>query len=217
LSQKLEDMGAHLEHLTDSEVQDAEEMTARADEMAAHADEISAHADEMSARAAEISKSGGSVVLDEIRNGATISTGGGDVEIGKTAGPVVVSTGGGDMDIGPVHGSLDASTGAGDIQVRVAATDQNIELSSGSGKITVELPASFDGRIDLETGYTKSLGRATKIDSEWRLERESTTAWDSENGTPRRYVRAHATLGEGRGRVRVTTVNGDIVLRRAKQ
>jgi DUF4097 and DUF4098 domain-containing protein YvlB len=156
-------------------------------------------------------------VLDEIRNGATISTGGGDVQIGRTAGPVVVSTGGGNMEIGPVSGSLDASTGAGDIQVQVATTKETIELSSGSGKITLDIPASFDGRIELETAYTKSLGRATKIDSEWRLERETTTNWDGERGTPRRYVRAHATLGEGRGLVRVTTVNGDIILHRAKQ
>src|SRR6185295_12746805 len=112
------------------------------------------------------------------------STGGGDVEIGRTAGPVVVSTGGGDMEIGPVNGSLDASTGAGDIQVRVAARDETIDLTSGSGKITLELPASFDGRIDLESGYTKSFGRAAKIDSEWKLTRESTTDWDDRQGTP---------------------------------
>jgi len=171
-----------------------------------------------SKQAAELSKSGGGVTLDEIPRGATISTGGGDVEIGRTAGPVIVSTGGGDMEIGPVNGSLDASTGAGDIQVRVEASDETIDLTSGSGKITLELPASFDGRIDLETGYTKSFGRATKIDSEWKLIRESTTDWDDQRGqTPRRYVRGHTVLGEGRGRVRVTTVNGDIVLRRTKQ
>jgi beta-lactamase regulating signal transducer with metallopeptidase domain len=189
LSEKLDDLGEHL-----------------ANSAAALAD-----------RPAEISKSGGGVTLDEIPRGATISTGGGDVEIGRTAGPVVVSTGGGDMEIGPVNGSLDASTGAGDIQVRVAARDETIDLTSGSGKITLELPASFDGRIDLESGYTKSFGRAAKIDSEWKLTRESTTDWDDRQGTPRRYVRGHAILGEGRGRVRVTTVNGDIVLRRAKQ
>ncbi len=196
LGEKLEDMGENWSILTDSAVLAAKDAAAQA---------------------AEISKSGGEVTLDEISHGATISTGGGDVEIGKTAGPVVVSTGGGDMEIGPVHGSLDASTGAGDIQVRVAATDETIDLSSGSGKITLEIPASFDGRINLETSYTKSFGRATKIDSEWKLERESTTAWDGSEGTPRRYVRAHGTLGEGRGVVRVSTVNGDIVLRRAKQ
>ena len=195
LGEKLADMGEHLSHLTDTVVLPSAEL----------------------ARAAEISKSGGSVVLDEIRNGATIQTGGGDVEIGKTAGPVVVSTGGGDMEIGPVNGSLDASTGAGDIQVRVAATDQTIDLSSGSGKITLELPASFDGRIDLETAYTKSFGHATKIDCEWKLTRESTSDWDGQRGTPRRYVRAYGTLGDGHGRIRIATVNGDIVLRRARQ
>ena len=164
-----------------------------------------------------VSKSGSSIVLDEIRNGANMSTGGGDVEIGRTTGPVVVSTGGGDMEIGPVNGSLHASTGAGDIRVLVAATDETVELTSGSGRVVLELPASWSGRIDLETGYTKSFGRTALIESDWKLTQEATTEWDGRGGqTPRRYIRAHGTLGDGRGRVRVTTVNGDIELRRTR-
>ena len=168
-------------------------------------------------RNVKMDKSGGAVVLNEIRNGANISTGGGDVEIGKTAGPVVVSTGGGNMKFGPVSGSLEASTGGGDIHVRVAADDETIDLTSGSGKIVLELPASWSGRIELETAYTKKFERATRIESDWKLTQESTTEWEGKGGqTPRRYVRAHGTLGEGRGRIRVSTVNGDIELRRAR-
>jgi beta-lactamase regulating signal transducer with metallopeptidase domain len=232
LSRELKNLGENLEELTGSEVTvNAKELMDRSEALALHSkelaenskeltersEELTERSAELALRAVELSKSGGGITLTDIPRGATMSTGGGDVRIGRTAGPVVVSTGGGDMEIGPVYGSLHASTGAGDIQVRVAATDQTIDLSSGSGKITLEVPASFDGRIDLETAYTKGFGRATKIDCEWKLTRESNSDWDDQRGTPRRYVRAYGTLGDGHGRIRVSTVNGDIVLRRARQ
>jgi hypothetical protein len=75
--------------------------------------------------------------------------------------------------------------------------------------------AGFDGAIELETSYTESHGRATRIESAWQLQHEPTTAWDDREGTPRRYVRARGVLGNGRGLVRIKTVNGDIELRRA--
>jgi len=197
--------------------EDMDEINVQTEIQAEQAKEMAGKADELAAKAAEISKSGGSIELTDIPHGATLSTGGGNVNIGRTAGPVIVSTGGGDMSIGPVYGSLSASTGGGDIVVRVATNNETIDLSSGSGKIMIELPASFDGRIDLETAYTKSHEREARIDSDWKLTRDPVTEWMHNEGTPRKYVRAHGTLGDGRGHIRVSTVNGDIVLRRSRQ
>ena len=191
-------------------------MSESADESAKNAARLSELADESAKKAARITKSGGGVELSEIPHGADISTGGGDIVIGKTGGVVDLSTGGGDIEVGPVSGSLSASTGAGNVRVRVGDADK-IDLSSGSGNVILELPASFSGTIELETGYTKNLGHATRIVSDWNLVRESTTDWDGSGGqTPRRYVRAHGTIGNGQSRVRVETVNGNIELRRAR-
>ncbi len=165
-----------------------------------------------------INKAGGAVELDEAPEGAVIHTGGGHVSVGRSAGLVDASTGGGDVEIGPVAGSVRAGTGAGDIRVTLADAGgerQTVDLTSGSGHMIVELPAGFDGAIELETAYTKSYGRTTRIDSAWELQRESTQEWDDRMGSPRRYVRARGVLGNGRGLVRVKTVNGDIELRRA--
>ena len=167
-----------------------------------------------------IRKAGGDVELEEAPQGAVIYTGGGRVSVGRSAGLVDASTGGGDVEIGPVTGSVRAGTGGGDIHVMLAdagSEPQTVDLTSGSGKMIVELPAGFDGAIELETAYTKSHGRATRIESAWELQREPTTEWDSRQGTPRRYVRARGVLGSGRGLVRVKTVNGDIELRRASR
>lgn len=166
-----------------------------------------------------ITKAGGDVELEEAPEGAVISTGGGHVSVGRSAGLVDASTGGGDIELGPVAGSVRAGTGAGDIHVTLADAGgerQTVDLTSGSGKMIVELPADFDGAIELETAYTKSHG-TTRIESAWKLQREPTTEWDSRQGTPRRYVRARGVLGNGRGLVRVKTVNGDIELRRASR
>jgi len=165
-----------------------------------------------------IQKAGGDVDLEEAPEGAVIHTGGGEISVGRSAGLVDASTGGGNVEIGPVAGSVRAGTGAGDIHVTLADAGgerQTVDVSSGSGKMIVELPAGFDGAIELETSYTESHGRATRIESAWQLQQEPTTDWDDREGTPRRYVRARGVLGNGRGLVRIKTVNGDIELRRA--
>jgi len=164
-----------------------------------------------------ITKAGGDVELEEAPEGAVVHTGGGNVSVGRAAGLVHAGTGGGNLEIGPVRGSVRAGTGAGDIHVVLAdagSERQTAELSSGSGKVVVELPSGFDGKIELETAYTEDHGQV-RIESAWPLRNEPVTELDGREGTPRRYVRAHGVLGKGQGLVRVKTVNGDIELRRA--
>ncbi|MDQ3520522.1 MAG: M56 family metallopeptidase, partial [Gemmatimonadota bacterium] len=165
-----------------------------------------------------VRKAGGPIVLGEAPHGATISTGGGDIRVGRGAVMVDAHTGGGDIEIGPVAGSVRAGTGAGKVRVTLVdaqGAEQSVEIRSGTGQVIVELPANFNGKIELETAYTRAFGRATRIESPWDLEREETTAWESNRGTPRRFVRARGVTGSGGGIVRVNTVNGDIILRRA--
>ena len=166
----------------------------------------------------QISKAGGDVDLENAPEGARITTGGGDIRVRRGAGTVEASTGGGDVEIGPIAGSVRAGTGAGTVHVTLADADgrtQTVEITSGSGPVVIELPEDFDGRFELETAYTRSFGRATRIESAWSLDHDATTGWDGSQGTPRRYVRAHGVAGDGRGRIRVRTVNGDIQVRSA--
>jgi beta-lactamase regulating signal transducer with metallopeptidase domain/DUF4097 and DUF4098 domain-containing protein YvlB len=163
-----------------------------------------------------IEKAGGDVILDAAPNGAHVRTGGGDVRIGSGAGRVDASTGGGTVTVGPVAGSVSAVTGAGDVRIIVdpAREPQVIEASSGYGRIIIELPADFDGRLDLETAYTRTHESRARINSDWDLERDPLTGWETRYGTPRRTLRARAVLGRGTGRVVVRTVNGEIEIRR---
>jgi hypothetical protein len=96
----------------------------------------------------------------------------------------------------------------------VRAIDQIIEASSGSGRVIIELPSDFDGRLDLETAHTRTHEETARIRSDWDLNREPLTDWDDRYGTPRRYLRATAVIGRGNARVVVRTVNGEIEIRR---
>src|SRR6185436_15092558 len=161
-----------------------------------------------------VERAGGDIRLDEAPAGAVVNTGGGDIVVGRAGGSVEASTGGGSIRIGPVAGSVRAGTGAGDVEVTLidaGGESQSVEVKSGNGRVVIELPADFDGRVDLETAYTRTVD-PTRIEAPWQLER-STTDWSDREGTPRRYVRASGTIGGGSGRLRVKTVNGDVIVR----
>jgi len=165
-----------------------------------------------------IERAGGHIDLDEAPYGATVSTGGGRISIGRAAGLVEARTGGGEIDIGPVAGSVHASTGAGTVHVTIAdarGQAQDVDIVTGHGPVILELPASFDGRFELEAAYTDGYrGGKSHIQTDWPLPQEETQNWDSSEGTPRRYVRARGTAGSGRSLVRIKTVNGDVTVRR---
>jgi DUF4097 and DUF4098 domain-containing protein YvlB len=80
--------------------------------------------------------------------------------------------------------------------------------------VTLELPADIDATVELETAYTDNHPKPTTIDSDFGLTRTETHEWDDRYGTPRKFVRAKGTIGSGANVIHVSTVNGDIVVRR---
>jgi hypothetical protein len=161
-----------------------------------------------------VNKSGGSVSIGAAPNGATISTGGGSVTVGRAGAGVSVRTGGGDVEIGPIDGSAEAHTGAGDVVITLDNEDtEGVNITSGNGTITLMVPRNLAAQLDLETAYTNNRSRPTRIVSDLPLSITETTDWDARQGTPRRYVRANQAVGGGGRRVRVRTVNGNIVIR----
>ena len=143
-----------------------------------------------------IEKPGGPIELDEAPDGAVVSTGGGDIRIGRAA------------------GHIKAMTGAGDVSINVENFNDVVDVTTGSGTVTIQLPANVDARFELETAYTENFKRATRIESDWEVEQRTSPTWEDQEGTPRRYVRARGTVGSGRGLVRIKAINGDVVVRK---
>ena len=160
---------------------------------------------------------GGDVVLDEMPNGGRVTTGGGRIYVGSSGGLVNVSTGGGDVDLAQMGGDATVWTGSGTVTITVVNTDgteHSVDVTSGTGRVVLDLPRDLDATIELESAYTENLGHKTSIESELALTQSETQTWDDHDGTPRKYVRARGTVGNGRGLIRVRTVNGDILVRR---
>lgn len=161
-------------------------------------------------------RSGGDITLAEAPNGARVITGGGAIRIGPSGGEVYASTGGGAIEIGPATGSVIASTGAGSITLAFrGAGPHAADLTSGLGRIELILPENINAELLLETAYTNNSATKTRIESDWPLAITETDRWDASVGTPRKYVRARHTLGTGGELIRVRTVNGNVIVRKA--
>ena len=163
-----------------------------------------------------MTSAGGDISVPEAPQGARVRTGGGAIRIGPSAGEVSASTGGGSIEIGPAAGSVAATTGAGNVTITIVGPGSHaIDVTSGLGRVILVLPADISATLDLETAYTNNLGHKTRIESDWQLATTETTTWDASEGTPRRYVRARQEIGSGGDVIRVRTVNGNAVIRRA--
>jgi beta-lactamase regulating signal transducer with metallopeptidase domain/DUF4097 and DUF4098 domain-containing protein YvlB len=159
-----------------------------------------------------VSKSGGSISISSAPGGAAVSTGGGSITIQSSGGDVKATTGGGDVTVNAASGAQDLTTGAGDVTVRVEP-GKPVTVTSGNGTVTLIVPRNLSADLDLETAFTNNYGRATRIRGDLDVKTTTTPDWDSSEGTPRRYVRVRQSVGGGGPKVKVRTVNGDIIIK----
>jgi len=128
------------------------------------------------------------------------SSGNGDVRVERAGGPVSASSGNGAVFVATSRGPVNASSGNGDVEVSmetISDVPDDMELSSGNGTITVTVPADFAGELDATTGSGKfysdfPLTLTGRID-------------------PRRV---RATIGKGGRRIRMSSGNGDVELKK---
>ena len=160
---------------------------------------------------------GGALTLPEAPNGASLETGGGSITIGPSNGQIYAQTGGGSIDIGPATGSVEATTGSGAVRIELKGPDSHeVDVTNGNGTVTIIAPADLNATLELETAYTDNARERTQILSDWKLPVTETSNWDDREGTPRKYVRARQVLGKGGPVIRVRTVNGNVLLKKAR-
>lgn len=129
------------------------------------------------------------------------STGNGAVTVEGAGGGVDASTGNGRVSVAASQGPVRASSGNGAIDVRLASLRgrEDMTFSTGNGRITVRLPATFAGTLDLGTGHGEAYSDFP-VTVQGRLQ-------------ARRLV---GTVGDGNGpRVRLRSGNGSVEVRRA--
>ena len=158
------------------------------------------------------SSMGGDLEVRNAPEGASLRTMGGDIRVGTARGHLVAKTMGGNIEVEALHGSIDAGTMGGNIEVDVAQGAGEIEISSLGGSIEIALPANFSGtfEIELEQDYE---GRKNEIRSDFPLQIRETKKKYWLRPDPDVLI-GTGKIGAGTHRVRITTIGGDIRIRR---
>lgn len=146
----------------------------------------------------DLTTGGGNITVDYAGAGVEAHTGGGAIRIGQVLGSVEARTGGGEVRIERASGSVDVNAGSGSIAVGVAPgiRDAEIELNSADGSVMLVLPSDFSGTFEV-VGPTY---RRDWLESDFDLTLEE--------------GRATGQVGDGRNRVRIRAIGGNITIRR---
>jgi hypothetical protein len=165
-----------------------------------------------------ITSMGGNIDVDDAASGADVQTMGGNIDIRKAAQFVKAKTMGGDIVLRSIDGGVKATTMGGDIDVNVTGGnngDKNISLVSMGGDITLTVPAELSMDIDIILSYTKNREGDYDIKSDFDLKKEVSDKWENKHGgTPRKNIHASGKTGEGKYKVKIETINGNVILKR---
>jgi DUF4097 and DUF4098 domain-containing protein YvlB len=158
------------------------------------------------------SSMGGDLDVKNAPHGATLRTMGGDIRVGTARGRVVAKTMGGNIEVRELVGSLEAGTMGGNVEVGVARGDGNIEISSMGGHIEITLPADFSGSFDIELEQDAD-GPPNEIVSDFplQIQEKPKNNWFRPDTT---VLQAKGISGSGTHRVKITTIGGDVRIRR---
>jgi len=157
------------------------------------------------------SSMGGDLEVRNAPDGATLRTMGGDIRVGNAQGHVVAKTMGGNIHVQQLNGSLDAGTMGGNVDVDVDRGG-DIEIRSMGGHIEIALPANFSGTFDVELEQDDE-GPKNEITSDFPLQIRQTEKeyWLRPDTT---VLHGTGKIGSGANRVKISTIGGDIRIRR---
>lgn len=166
-----------------------------------------------------ISTMGGAVKVAEAPAGADLQTMGGPIVVDSAARFVKATTMGGNIKLREIDGWIDATTMGGDIDATLIGEpvdgDPGVSLTSMGGDITLEVPAGLSMTFDVEIAYTKRSRRNFRIESDFPITVEESQAWHYEGDRdPRKTISGTGTVAGGEHRIKIRTVNGNVIIRR---
>jgi hypothetical protein len=143
----------------------------------------------------------GQMRVSNVSSDVRASTVNGRVEVENVGGEVDANTVNGSVNVSTKSGPVSAGTVNGDVKVRMNSLTQsdNMKFSTVNGEITLEAPENLNADVSIETVHGS-------ISSDYPLQLSG--RWG-----PRH---ASGTIGKGGPRIRFTTVNGSVELRKAR-
>jgi DUF4097 and DUF4098 domain-containing protein YvlB len=103
----------------------------------------------------ELSSGDGSIKAEDLSGQVGLHTGDGSIEAQNVSGALTIDTGDGSVSVHGAPRTLKAHTGDGSVHVDVASTmtpDEDWEITTGDGSVSVGLPAGFNAMVDAHTG-----------------------------------------------------------------
>jgi hypothetical protein len=141
----------------------------------------------------DVRTSSGDGSVNGIKGSMSVYASSGDYKFYDIEGDLDVRTSSGDVYATGVAGSVRAQSSSGDIRLKeLTAKEGDFDIESSSGDVTLEVTDSFEGSISLKSN-------SGSVNS--RLSGEIESLSES---------RLRGSMGNGNGRLRVSTVSGDI-------
>jgi DUF4097 and DUF4098 domain-containing protein YvlB len=141
----------------------------------------------------------GNVTARGVSGRVEVHTGAGNIEVDGSDGALDVETGAGNIGLRRVQTAVKAGTGAGNIEAEVArAGAASLDMGTGVGNVTLRLPRDTSALLEAHTG-------------QGQVEMQPATGSRLSNGRKQ----LEATLGEGRGSIRLHTGIGNVQIRLA--
>ena len=172
-----------------------------------------------------ISTMGGELEIDKAPNGAKLKTMGGDIKVNNVGKFLDAETMGGDIEAKEIDGWIKATTMGGDVDVKMVGDPndgkRDVTIKSMGGDITLVVPAGLSMDIDIEVVFSK--GRKVKSDedfnklkivSDFPVKEERSTEWDYSKGSPRKFLNGTGSVNGGKNKVKITTYNGNVYLKK---
>jgi len=168
-----------------------------------------------------ISTMGGAVNVDDAPRGADLHTMGGQITVNSAAEFVKAKTMAGDILLQSVDGWIEAKTLSGDVSARMkgdpAGKDRHVEITSLSGDIELTVPAKLSMDIEIRVTVYKNGHNEYRIKDDFNLEVKEDKEWVEKNGKQFKTLRAKGRTGDGRNKVVLHTINGNVTLRKAEK
>ena len=171
-------------------------------------------------KAVQISTMGGAINVEDAANGAHVHTRGGKIHIKSAKVFVKAKTMGGNIFIDEIDGWVKATTMGGKVKVNMVGDPQkgkrDVILTSMGGDIQLKVPAGLAMGIEIELAYTKSSMREYKIVSDFNIQQKRTDEWQHDKGSPRKYIYGKGKTGDGKHKIIIKTINGNVILKKGK-
>jgi DUF4097 and DUF4098 domain-containing protein YvlB len=171
------------------------------------------------AREVRISTMGGEIEVDDAPGGADVSTMGGEIRIRSARKFIKAKTMGGEIKIDEIDGGVKATTMGGDVEVNMVGDpdeyDRDVVLSSMGGDIILTVPAGLSMDFDIKLTLTRrSSDDDYRIISDFPMKIEKSDNWDERSD--RRYMYGTGKVAGGKNKIRIDTINGDIIIKKGK-